>query len=309
MKHLAWFTIMVGAACSSGRAAPPAPTPGSAATPAAAATALAAPPAAAPDRLGPIDLDASTLDLAALFPGDTITREGDDLFVHQAGLQGVAGDIAVIATVAGTRLKRLEINAPALASGLGVAVGSTAAQVRAAVPGASCAWGGADRGMLCNGDRAPAYTFVFDVPAWGGDDNPLASAPADAIVGTIVWDPPAGRTLTVRAPAPARVAAAPAAASDDVERCAALLALASPCGVARSAESGFVRVAKRGVSLDAARGRCAKTQPDENTGAPVRVMPSYDDATLMKLAEAWGHGCDAFETALADKSGGWIAEQ
>lgn len=153
-------------------------------------------------HLGPIDLGAPSLDLAALFPHDKVshedaaTGEGDmpatpeQLTVHRAGLDGDEGDAAVVVSIDGGRASRVEVFAPGIATPAGVEVNAPIAAVVKAAPAVTCDWGGPQRGILCAGTGG--LTYQVGGP-WNHDSEVSVSAldPSSTVAG-IIYDWPKG---------------------------------------------------------------------------------------------------------------------
>jgi hypothetical protein len=169
--------------------------------------------------LGPIDLEAKALDVAALFPGDAVylekatAAEGsmpgspDTVYVERAALtDGRNAKLVAAIGLDGKRVTRIEIFAPGLVTPGGVKVGMALAAVAAAVPKATCTWGGGLRGMLCSDPTAPGFTYQFDVADWSTSDAAalITAGPKDAELNWIIWDAPAAGGPSVAARPPAR---------------------------------------------------------------------------------------------------------
>lgn len=168
-------------------------------------------PAATAGKLGPIDLAAATLDLAALFPGDVLCFEAatesegsmpaspDTIYVTRKGMKdGMNGELVLAAGLDGKRVARLEIFARGIAAPTGVEVGMTMAEVGKAVPAATCDWGGGLRGMLC---AAPGdgFTYQFDTSDWsaGAGGAAIAKGPQDTPLQWLIYDFGDGKGPTV----------------------------------------------------------------------------------------------------------------
>jgi len=147
-----------------------------------------------PHMLGPIDLEATTLDLAALFPGAALSRippnEGSFEAIYVK--EGRAKDKRVAELELGrARVRRIAVYAPTIIAPNGLHPTMQLSAAAAVIPNATCTADSAIHTMACSDPDAPELVYLFDAADWtNGATGSITTGPGDALLSEIHWIAP-----------------------------------------------------------------------------------------------------------------------
>jgi hypothetical protein len=296
-----------------GRAPARAPTPAAPAAPAAPARAL-----------GPLDLAAAKLDLAAAFPGAAVVlhpaedpgQGGTELDTYTVPTVTVKrGDQAVLELeLEGQRVTTIRVYDKAIVNAAGIHPGSPPEDLAKARPDTMCRRARLE--SMCHSEADPEFTYALDDDAAvEGDDPEDPDVPIAKVAGGTIarvdWSPLAGKGPELAAmPAAAATGteeqgAEPdgedwdrAPTAEEIDRCAILRGLSRACGWGYDPEFGWMKRKPENATAKVARKECTLDTIADDNGWQLPV-PLYDAKVIEALTAAHtAGGCKAFRAEL-----------
>jgi hypothetical protein len=335
-KHQLFILVCIGAAlaaCSKKKETPASEKPVVASG--AASASGEPPPAGGGSKIGPIDVTAATVDLAALFPGAELSLhptddEGGVYDSYQFDTVDVEKDGKTLMVIElapkSDRIQTIIVLDPSVSTPEGLDVGKPITELAAKHADVTCledkmgtACGGKSTGLLSYELRAEDGTGA----EWG-TEVPIAQVPEESQIGQVHWNAAEGATGPTLAKRPPLADDAgggggggggdvaddePAApphkpTSDEIDRCARVYATTLACGIGHDFEFGWVKADKKTVTREQAHKACDVPSSVGDDGMSAFPVPVLDEDKVMKITTAALDGCNAVKKALDEVSPG-----
>jgi hypothetical protein len=340
-KHQLFILVCIGAAlaaCSKKKETPASekPVAGSGSASASGAGSASAAPSAGGTKIGPIDLTAATVDLAALFPGAKLTLHPTDdsggrydsyEFDTVDVTQGDKNLLVIELAPKSDRILNIIVLDPSIATPEGLDVGKPITDLAAKHADVTCIEDkmGTECGGPSTGQLGYELAAEDGTGAEWGTEVPIAKVPKESKIGQVHWtaaDGATGPTLTKRPPLAADAGGGSADVADDeagggglnegphkptsdeIDRCARVYAVTLACGIGVDEEFGWVKADKKKLTRDQARKECSPEMSANEDGESAFPVPILAEDKVMKITVAALDGCAKLKSALDEVAPG-----
>jgi hypothetical protein len=330
-KHQLFVLVCIGAAlaaCSKKKETPASEKP--VAGSGSASAAPTAPVATGGTKIGPIDVTAATVDLAALFPGAKLALHPTDdsggrydsyEFDTIDVTQGDKDLLVIELAPKSDRIQTIIVLDPSIATPEGLDVGKPITDLAAKHADVTCM---EDKmGTECGGTSTGQMSYELGAEdgtgAEWGTDVAIAKVPKESKIGQVHWNAPEGAkgpTITKRPPLAADAGGGSDDAAEDeagggamneaphkptadeIDRCARVYAVTLACGIGRDEEFGWVKADKKKLTRDQSRKECSPDMSANEDGESAFPVPILPEDKVMKITVAALDGCGALKKTL-----------